>query len=396
MLTLAYARMDQSSDFHQYDHYQGLILGNIALASVAALIQVAFFVIEVVSRKPSNEHDTLHSRMQSRNDTLDGSTARGSREPTPPMALQSFATDIARGQQQSTKKTDSARSSLAASSIRMSIVHAIRPVTSKTRLLKRGSFRDSKSIYSIPYSVESAQSDAFDTWDTSSVDQRDKETVLHSRGTNLETIPGSRPQSPARALDGPFPEKESTSVSPQSRTTTEPSLPPSPTQQRHDRVYSPSSASLPLPTMRGSRSSTPAPDESHIHPLFRSDSPAPPEVTPGTTITASPQAGQTLPSPQIGTRSASRPTSPSPLVHSQSFESVSTITGRGRRGSGAPPIPGFVLAEASFAGSEARGRASSCATAARSRAASMISQQTRGRTESILTEKADEACLAEE
>ncbi|KAF2232108.1 hypothetical protein EV356DRAFT_419805, partial [Viridothelium virens] len=131
-------------------------------------------------------------------------------------------------------------------------------------------------------------SDGFDMWDTSMVDQQDKETVLYSQATGLETIPGSRPVSPARALDGPFPRESSPKAE-----TVEVALPPSPTtEQQRQRNCTPTASSIRSQTIHKSRSSTP--DESHIHPLFRSDSPAPPSTTPGTIITASPQGGQTL------------------------------------------------------------------------------------------------------
>lgn len=119
--------------------------------------------------------------------------------------------------------TFSARSSNSLKSWRDSLQHAVRPVTSRTKLIKQPSFtRDTRSIYSTDnHSIEnSSHPDGFQSWE---VDPSTRDTVVQiastagsasasasllasapSRGTALEPIPGSRPASPARALDGPF------------------------------------------------------------------------------------------------------------------------------------------------------------------------------------------------
>ena len=67
-------------------------------------------------------------------------------------------------------------------------------------------------------------------------------------------------------------------------------------------------------------------NEAHIHPLFRSDSPTPPPLaTPGTSVVASPIAGQVIsPRPSLRSlnrmRSGSLPTAPSPLSRKSSYE----------------------------------------------------------------------------
>ncbi|KAI9689411.1 MAG: hypothetical protein M1822_010062 [Bathelium mastoideum] len=370
---------------------KGVVVGTLVLEPVTAIMQGVFFMLELASTRPSAQHETLHSRMHSSLDQYTDPSQKEAGQSTSPMALHNFAPSYGRGAVTSTSPITSPRSSMSKSSLRHSIQQVIRPVTSRSKLLKRSSLRDSKSVYSIPYSVETSPSDGFDMWDTSTVDQQDKETVLYSQGNGLETIPGSRPTSPAHALNGPFTTDESKNISPKADMV-EASLPPSPTSERRQqrqRSITPRPSSTRSHTIRESRSSTP--DESHIHPLFRSDSPAPPSATPGTVITASPQGGQTLTGEQMRVRSnGSRPSSR--LAHSQSFDSS---TGRDTLGSDPPPIPGFVLAEASFAGSEPRGRASSMSTA-RSRAVSMRSERTMGKAESLLREEREDGILVEE
>lgn len=379
MLGYTLTQDKQNSQVQVQSKLRGAIIGNLVLALFAAMVQGLYLALERTSKRPSSDHETLHSRMQSNVEQFSQSSQQNTREPTPPMALQSFAPPLARPPVASSP-TES-RSSSPRSSLRHSLHQIIRPVTSKTRLLKRTSLRDSKSVYSIPYSVETSPSDGFDMWDTSTVDQQDKETILQSQGKGLETIPGSRPVSPAHALDGPFPHDESKESSPKAETT-EASLPPSPTsEQRQNRNFTPRPPSTRSQTIRESRSSTP--DESHIHPLFRSDSPSPPSATPGTVIIASPQGGHTLTGEQVRARSSSRPTSR--LAHSQSFDSSS----------GTPPIPGLVLAEGAFAGSEPRGRASTISTV-RSRAVSIKSDRTVKWTESLLGESREGSVLVEE
>ncbi|KAK0253561.1 hypothetical protein LTR48_001410 [Friedmanniomyces endolithicus] len=167
--------------------------------------------------------------------------------------------------------------------------HSVRPMTSKTRLLRHSLLpSDARSYRSgRPTSLDTIrQHDGFETWDTSAVEPVPESRSLpashHHR--HLETIPGSRPVSPAKALDGPFPTPAQT---PLPDSPTAPTAPPadSPTSILHDLHE--------LPPLR-----RPSTHESHIHPLFRSESPNPPPLpSPGTVVTASPLAGQVV-SPQ--------------------------------------------------------------------------------------------------
>ncbi|KAL9097737.1 MAG: hypothetical protein Q9165_000063 [Trypethelium subeluteriae] len=386
MLGYTITRAKQDPHVQVTASLKSIVVADLVLAPLAVIAQGSFLALHRPSKRPSTDHETLHSRMQSDLGIYPEPSQREATKSTSRMALQRFAQPCT-GDAAITSPTGSPRSSLATSSLRHSLHQVIKPVTSKTRLFKRLSSRDSKSVCSIPYSIETSPSDGFDMWDTSMVTEQDKETILCSQATGLETIPGSRPVSPARALDGPFPEESSPRAE-----SIEAALPPSPTtEQQRQRNYTPTASSIRSQTIRESRSSTP--DESHIHPLFRSDSPAPPSTTPGTIITASPQGGQTLSGEQMRVRSNSRPSRPSSrLAHSHSFDSTMAPD---RRRSEAPPIPGFVLAEGAFIGTEPRGRASSAASV-RSRAVSTRSDRTARIAESLISERWEDESLAEE
>lgn len=169
-------------------------------------------------------------------------------------------------------------------SLRHSVNHVVRPVTSKTKLLLRQSSnsKDSPSLYSgreTSFDV-TMEDDGFLKWDTSAVEGRNSNDLSFPNPTKrrLEPIPGSRPPSPAKPLDGPFPEEQ---------------LPESPLQSP---TMSPQfeTSSLRTPSRPDSRQQSNI-DQSHIHPLFRTESPTPPPVaSPGTVITASPFAGQVV------------------------------------------------------------------------------------------------------
>ncbi|KAM5351475.1 hypothetical protein ACJ41O_004198 [Fusarium nematophilum] len=190
-------------------------------------------------------------------------------------------------------------------SIKVQLSNAIRPVTSKTQLLSKESRR--------PISVDSnaypSSEDAFDTWDTSSVDTQNRQVVMEattppqqSKGHFLETIPGS-----PTASRTPSPNNEMPFEPPKIRT--------------RSRSYSP------VASRREQVSPQPSMSELHIHPLFRSDSPTPPPIaTPGTVVVASPNAGQVITHRQSirslnQMRAASTPVVPSPLSHRDSMDS---------------------------------------------------------------------------
>ncbi|KAF1926811.1 uncharacterized protein M421DRAFT_102218 [Didymella exigua CBS 183.55] len=232
--------------------------------------------------------------------------------------------------------TYSTRSSQSLKSFRESIRYAVRPVTSRSTLISRPSFnRDARSIYSDAHSIDNvSHSDGFDSWDTSSVSNQARDAVMHapSKGTPLDTIPGSRSMTPARALDGPF-------------------LPEIDEELAEEELVAPRM----IPDV--SRPPSPAVSEAHIHPLFRSESPIPPpEATPGTSIVASPLADQVIACParpynrmRSNSNLRNNTTSPSPLVPAQSFRGRALSQSAGDRTPSppsremTPPIPDFVL-----------------------------------------------------
>ncbi|KAK5166769.1 hypothetical protein BJ546DRAFT_349204 [Cryomyces antarcticus] len=305
LATLAWmrARLTQIASSSLGPHTPGLITADFVLWAFAVLSQVGLCALTLRGRSLSGSHKAGLSDGGAESLPEVG-------EQTPPVSLETYTQP--HGSQKAFTQSP-AVSSDPRESLRLSVQQILRPVTSKTRLLGRQSsvFQDSKSVHSTrPSSMDSVRpEDGFDAWDTSSVDPRVRDTVMQSgpsRGTALETIPGSRPASPARALDGPFP------VRSKSPNLIAPPLPPfygfsRPSSQRSSRR--PSTA-----------------DESHIHPLFRTDSPTPPPTaTPGTIVTASPFGGQVLTSPirpgfgRVGPSFGSRPTTPVALVHSPSF-----------------------------------------------------------------------------
>lgn len=229
--------------------------------------------------------------------------------------------------------TFSARSSQSLRSFRESLRH-VRPVTSRSTLISRCSANpEARSVFSNRHSVDStSHADPFDSWDTSSVSlpARDAVTLtVPSKGTTLEPIPGSRSNSPARALNGPFISESSgeemDDLTPPPRMMPDVSRPPSP-----------------------------AVSEAHIHPLFRSATPEPaPLATLGTSILASPLASQaiTCSGPTFSRmRSSSRGTGPRVLKPARSFtrDCGTSLSSRSRSSSPqsrvmTPPIPDFVL-----------------------------------------------------
>lgn len=209
-------------------------------------------------------------------------------------------------------------------SIRTSLFQVVRPITSKTRLLStrtRRSRTSSMESYrertTSSYSYAHSQDDGFDSWDTSTVDSQHRQMVLDSGspipGRFLETIPASptasRSPSPGCPLDLPSPRLAA----------------------RRSRSYSPVSMRPRAPFMSEERPSSQASIESHIHPLFRSDSPTPPPMaTPGTVVVAAPNAGFVI-SDRASIRSLHRmrsgslPCKRSPLSRNGSLENIHAI-----------------------------------------------------------------------
>ncbi|QDS76940.1 hypothetical protein FKW77_004944 [Venturia effusa] len=195
---------------------------------------------------------------------------------------------------------------------RDSIHQALHSRTSQNRLLptsRRSSLsRDSSVLSTDNHSVAaSARSDSFDTWDTSNVDTPLRDAlapIIPTRGRTLETIPGSRPSSPGNPLEGPFKDQQDPSGSPASSINERPTTALSHPHERPATAQSHYSKRTFIPPA-SPRAGSPDVSESHIHPLFRSDSPTPPPAaTPGTVVVAHTNGGQTM--PQIPLRSASR------------------------------------------------------------------------------------------
>ncbi|KAH8910105.1 hypothetical protein BR93DRAFT_459700 [Coniochaeta sp. PMI_546] len=216
------------------------------------------------------------------------------------------------------------------SSFRSSMSHIVRPISSKTRLLSSSqrSSRRPSSLESTAFQERSsvATEDGFDSWDTSGVDPQNRQTVLESSspipGRFLETIPASpttsRSPSPGTPLD----------------------LEPPRIQQR-SRSYSSIGTVQSVQSQRPTLTEHQSVSESHIHPLFRSDSPTPPPTaTPGTVVTAAPNGGQVISDRHsIRTlnrmRSGSLPTVPSPLSRQGSLDDLHR--GRIEKGSSLSP-----------------------------------------------------------
>lgn len=224
-------------------------------------------------------------------------------------------------------------------SLRSSLSLIQRPASSKPKLLiRQHSFpRQSNRFLDHPAPERWSHTEGFDSWDTSEVAPQIRETILQSsptsRGNPLEPIPGSRSPSPAKALEGPFlPETDSSS------------LPTSPLQQPtyartssrrppkgldislYRQGQSISAPPSPLPQPGHSRSGSgqrAAPNEAHIHPLFRTCSPAPPPMASSNSVlTAAPQAGQIMSGRVVQRmRSDSLPSRTSALIHDDSFNS---------------------------------------------------------------------------
>lgn len=115
-------------------------------------------------------------------------------------------------------------------------------------------------------------------------------------------------------------------------------LSPPPAARQRSRSFSPMGTRLPppIPDTDSPRGST---DEAHIHPLFRSDSPTPPPVaTPGTMVTAAPDAGRVIHHHASNQslrrlRSGSQLAQSSPLSRSSSSETFGAGKPRERCGS---------------------------------------------------------------
>lgn len=321
----------------------GMILAAFIIWAVSLLSQAVFIICMVVAQRKDFQQQirTYDPEAQLRNvsEMMESERPRAS-------SVQSntaYRTNPSIGSPPASYR--SRADSDAMSSMRSSFSQAVRPISSKTKLLShkhRSQFRPA-SIDSDHRETIVSIEEGFDSWDTSAVDAQSREAVASASPTPprfLETIPASpttsRSASPGFPLD----------------------LEP-PKQGKRSRSYSPANSSRDLNKAYRNQSPTESMNsEAHIHPLFRTDSPTPPpSATPGTMVTAAPGAGQVISDRQSirsihRMRSGSLPSSPSPLVHSPSLDSIRLAIEReemerleeiaGER-TLTPPIPDFIL-----------------------------------------------------
>ncbi|KAF7532338.1 hypothetical protein G7Z17_g13651 [Cylindrodendrum hubeiense] len=290
-----------------HDNILGANKNNFLMGSSVALglsfaFQSIFLLFHFILSRSSDQAQSLHSMEERKPPATRVKTIRYSQTPDPELAsrLNSMCS------QQTPASSIGGRSrSGTMTSIKSSLSHAIRPVTSKTQLLPTRELRRPASMDS--YAHRTSGEDAFDSWDTSSVDTQNRQAVLEVstppqvQGRFLETIPGSPTVSRTPSPNTEVMPFEPPRIRPRSRSY-------SPAPRRREREQS---SPIPEPP--------PSMSELHIHPLFRSDSPDPPPVTtPGTVVIASPNAGQVITHRQSvrslnQTRVSSNPLFSSPL-----------------------------------------------------------------------------------
>jgi hypothetical protein len=283
-----------------------------ALWTLAVISETIFYALIILRRTSASDRGVSFLGQSKRSISFVGEKKKVApeRPPTPPTPLRIVAPPYALPQASmpSPGFTASSRKERRTSwrDSLHSLHQVVRPSTSRTRLLAaRSSLSRDSSVLSDTRSISTTTySDAFDTWDTSNIDLPLREAlspIVRSRGTALEPIPGSRPASPAKALDGFFPTSSSSPVLLERPPT---ALSYASRHERPPTSQSNYSRRAFVPASRPSSSST---NEAHIHPLFRTDSPTPPpNATPGTVVTASPIGGQIIPPQLMSQRSYSR------------------------------------------------------------------------------------------
>lgn len=216
--------------------------------------------------------------------------------------------------------------------------------SSKRRLLSMRSIREHQDRNSLDYDMGRSSSDTYtDSLGLYSTDTHSRWYQGLEAPTPLETIPAS-PIVGESGFDALADLQ-----------------PPPPAARQRSRSFSPVGARLP----QRPESPMGSTDELHIHPLFRSDSPTPPPAaTPGTVVTASPDAGKVI-APRLSNQSLRRVRSgtvtsqSSPLSRSSSSETFRVNPSKeacrsireeadeerwiGGEEQLVPPIPDFVL-----------------------------------------------------
>lgn len=318
---------------------QALLTVTLILWAVSSLAQGSFLVVLLlVGRDLAQKTQSLHTNEEPYRSAEMQQTSRPRTAPHPSRGRES--SDVQSFSSKGRKRSGSDTMS----SIRSSISHVVRPISSKTRLVSQNKPYRPTSLDSGTGEREIVE-DGFDSWDLSAVEPHSRHFVMSAanstntsspnHGRLLETIPasptGSRSPSPGFPLD----------------------LEP-PSRRRRSRSHSPATTIM-AKHRGGDPTSSPTGSEAHIHPLFRTDSPTPPpSATPGTIVTAAPGAGQAIIDRQSlhRMRSGSLPNSPSPLGHSRSLDDMaSTVKDDDESGRSpspperemTPPIPDWIL-----------------------------------------------------
>ncbi|EXJ78271.1 hypothetical protein A1O3_09432 [Capronia epimyces CBS 606.96] len=190
--------------------------------------------------------------------------------------------------------------SKATSSLQGSSSTKVGPGSSRTKLIRHSNH---SSFEGRPFPAGEAMSidSAFGNWDTSSAHHEMRAVIPSSppvARTGLETIPGSRSESPANGLDGPFVPETPVSSSPHATTSDSVTMIGWSSSPREPKSSPPSSPpNFSRPTSSPYRKPPPSFERFDpamhelVHPLFRPNSPRPPPVPlGGTAITVSPLA----------------------------------------------------------------------------------------------------------
>lgn len=349
------------------DSTLGFLGGAAALLVVSFVAQLLFLVVRFIADRTQDEGPQRSPSMLEI-----GRRSPSSRVKAVPYSSTSPAEPATRNVSIDSKSPPSSSGGFSAtgtiSSMASSLTNVVRPISSKTKLLsgsrslrsqrsqRSQRSRRAPSLESIESggSAERGVGESFDSWDTSSVDPQHRQTVLES----------SSPATPGRFLET-IPASPTTSRSPSPGTPLD--LEP-PRLRRRSRSFSPASTrtQAPQPPQRAFTQQSSA-SESHIHPLFRSDSPTPPPLaSPGTVVIAAPQAGFLI-SDRQSIRSLSRmrsdslPVASSPLTRTGSFDTFgdanksfsmasdgsksddSRDAGEAPERNVTPPIPDYIL-----------------------------------------------------
>ncbi|OAA33179.1 hypothetical protein AAL_00644 [Moelleriella libera RCEF 2490] len=285
---------------------QRLLTGTAIVLVMSAILQFGFVALCFTSGRPatpaSSASSTHHLSEEGRSSRVKGLRYSRTMSASPVQELRSI------GSMDSSLTMPEKAFFGPIGQIRASVSQAIRPTTSKSKLVTTGPRRPI-SVESVP-PCESPEF-SFDSWDTSLVDPHNRQTIvsLSSSPTarrTLETIPGSRtPSRPSTPFD------------------LEELVPP-----RRMRTMDSFRSSIHSQYEANGRSPRGSINELDIHPLFRSTSiTPPPAASAGTSVVAAPNAGQVISRKTSAQslkrlRSGSLPVAPSPLVRQISSESL--------------------------------------------------------------------------